>query len=130
MDIETALDAKEELEVFADWCKREFCGTEPEAVHQPVPAMPGTFLGGLRLGRKAFFVASGGLSHTLDFFLTTRVCGPDGRARGSAGRDEKGPHGRLLDMSDDEFATWNPEGREGHLYMLRGAWVETFAANR
>ena len=34
---------------------------------------------------------------------------------------EKGPHGRLLDMSDDEFATWNPGGRAGHLYMLRGA---------
>src|SRR5262245_4193909 len=34
---------------------------------------------------------------------------------------EKGPHGRLLDMSDDEFETWNPEGRAGHLYMLRGA---------
>ena len=67
MDIETALDAKEGLEVYADWCKREFCGTEPEAVHQPVPAMPGAFLGGVRLGRKAFFVASGGLSHTLDF---------------------------------------------------------------
>src|SRR5215510_8123882 len=49
VDIETALDAKEELGDFADWCKREFCGTEPKAVHQPVPAMPGAFLGGVVL---------------------------------------------------------------------------------
>jgi hypothetical protein len=34
---------------------------------------------------------------------------------------EKGQHGRLLDMSDDDFETWNPEGRAGHLYMMRGA---------
>jgi hypothetical protein len=43
-DIETALDAKEELGDFADWCKREFCRTELKAVHQPVPAMPGVVL--------------------------------------------------------------------------------------
>ena len=34
---------------------------------------------------------------------------------------EKGQHGRLLDMNDEDFEAWNPEGRAGHLYMLRGA---------
>src|SRR5215475_13103006 len=49
VDIENALDAKGQLADFADWCKREFCGTEPKTVHGPAPAKPGAFLGGVLL---------------------------------------------------------------------------------
>jgi aromatic ring-opening dioxygenase catalytic subunit (LigB family) len=76
-----------------------------------------------RLGRKAFFVASGGLSHTFDFSKPPEYVVPAGERVDRLAVEwlEKGQHGRLLDMSDDEFETWNPEGRAGHLYMLRGA---------
>jgi aromatic ring-opening dioxygenase catalytic subunit (LigB family) len=60
-----------------------------------------------QLGRRAFFVASGGLSHRFDRLAQEWL--------------ERGQHGRLLDMSEDDFETWNPEGRAGHLYMMRGA---------
>jgi aromatic ring-opening dioxygenase catalytic subunit (LigB family) len=276
-DIERSLDARGELADFAEWCKREFCGAEPKAVHEPAAAKPGAFLGGVllphtlpmfearhkpndhrrkslaaidavrrrleewkpdvmvlasthwmpregffiddgamhqdgcdasykgvepqlfgfpgdpelaafaaylgkeaglpvrrlhrvaqehavwvpshllsgeqripvvpcsiwwhgpreahrrlgevfaeavrRLGRKAVFIASGGLSHTFDFSQPPEYVVPAGERidRLAVGWLEKGQHGRLLDMNDDEFATWNPEGRAGHLYMLRGA---------
>jgi len=76
-----------------------------------------------RLGRKAFFVASGGLSHTFDFSKPPEYVVPAGERIDRLAVEwlEKGQHGRLLDMSDDEFETWNPEGRAGHLYMMRGA---------
>jgi aromatic ring-opening dioxygenase catalytic subunit (LigB family) len=76
-----------------------------------------------RLGRKAFFVASGGLSHTFDFSKPPEYVVPAGERMDRLAVEwlEKGQHGRLLDMSDEEFETWNPEGRAGHLYMLRGA---------
>jgi 4,5-DOPA dioxygenase extradiol len=76
-----------------------------------------------RLGRKAFFVASGGLSHTFDFSKPPEYVVPAGERVDRLAMEwlEKGQHGRLLDMNDDEFETWNPEGRAGHIYMLRGA---------
>ena len=76
-----------------------------------------------RLGRRAFFVASGGLSHTFDFSKPPEYVVPAGERVDHLAMEwlEKGQHGRVLDMSDDEFETWNPEGRAGHIYMLRGA---------
>jgi len=76
-----------------------------------------------QLGRRAFFVASGGLSHTFDFSKPPEYVCPQGERIDLLAKDwlEKGQHGRLLDMSDEDFETWNPEGRAGHLYMLRGA---------
>lgn len=76
-----------------------------------------------QLGRRAFFVASGGLSHTFDFSKPPEYVCPAGERFDllAKGWLEKGQHGRLLDMSDEDFETWNPEGRAGHLYMLRGA---------
>jgi aromatic ring-opening dioxygenase catalytic subunit (LigB family) len=76
-----------------------------------------------RLGRKACFVASGGLSHTFDFSKPPEYCVPAGERIDRRVTEwlQKGQHGRILDMSDDDFETWNPEGRAGHLYMLRGA---------
>ncbi|MSP40646.1 MAG: hypothetical protein EXR70_19330 [Deltaproteobacteria bacterium] len=76
-----------------------------------------------QLGRRAFFVASGGLSHTFDFSKPPEYVCPAGERFDMIAKDwlEKGQHGRLLDMSDEDFETWNPEGRAGHLYMLRGA---------
>jgi aromatic ring-opening dioxygenase catalytic subunit (LigB family) len=76
-----------------------------------------------RLGRRAFFVASGGLSHTFDFSEPPEYVVPLGERFDLLVKDwlERGQHGRLIDMSDDEFKTWNPEGGAGHLYMLRGA---------
>jgi len=76
-----------------------------------------------RLGRRAFFVASGGLSHTFDFSKPPEYVVPQGERfdRLAQGWLERGQHGRLLDMSEDDFETWNPEGRAGHLYMMRGA---------
>src|ERR687898_879122 len=76
-----------------------------------------------RLGRRAFFVASGGLSHTFDFSKPPEYVVPEGERFDRLGQEwlERGQHGRLLDMSDDDFETWNPEGRAGHLYMMRGA---------
>jgi aromatic ring-opening dioxygenase catalytic subunit (LigB family) len=76
-----------------------------------------------QLGRRAFFVASGGLSHTFDFSQPPEYVVPAGERFDRLAKDwlEKGQHGRLLDMTDDDFETWNPEGRAGHLYMLRGA---------
>ena len=41
VDIERALDATGELGDFAGWCKREFCGVEPQAVPEPAAA-PGS----------------------------------------------------------------------------------------
>lgn len=88
---------------------RQFGATVAEAVRQ--------------LGRKAFFVASGALSHTFDFSKPSEYVVPAGERFDRLATEwlEKGQHGRLLDMSDDDFETWNPEGRAGHLYMLRGA---------
>lgn len=76
-----------------------------------------------QLGRRAFFVASGGLSHTFDFSKPPDYVCPQGERFDRLAKDwlEKGQHSRLLDMSDEDFETWNPEGRAGHLYMLRGA---------
>jgi 3,4-dihydroxyphenylacetate 2,3-dioxygenase len=76
-----------------------------------------------RLGRRAFFVASGGLSHTFDFSKPPEYVVPQGERFDRLAQDwlERGQHGRLLDMSEDDFETWNPEGRAGHLYMMRGA---------
>ena len=76
-----------------------------------------------QLGRRAFFVASGGLSHTFDFSQPPEYVCPAGQRFDFLAKDwlEKGQHGRLLDMNDEDFETWNPEGRAGHLYMLRGA---------
>jgi aromatic ring-opening dioxygenase catalytic subunit (LigB family) len=76
-----------------------------------------------KLGRRAFFVASGGLSHTFDFSKPPEYVVPAGERFDRLAQEwlEKGQHGRLLDMSDDDFETWNPEGRAGHLYMMRGA---------
>ena len=76
-----------------------------------------------QLGRRAFFVASGGLSHTFDFSKPPEYVVPQGERFDRLAKEwlEKGQHGRLLDMSDDDFETWNPEGRAGHLYMMRGA---------
>ena len=76
-----------------------------------------------RLGRKAFFVASGGLSHTFDFSKPPEYVVPQGERFDRLSQEwlERGQHGRLLDMSEDDFETWNPEGRAGHLYMMRGA---------
>ena len=76
-----------------------------------------------KLGRRAFFVASGGLSHTFDFSKPPEYVVPQGERFDRLAKEwlEKGHHGRLLDMSEDDFETWNPEGRAGHLYMLRGA---------
>jgi aromatic ring-opening dioxygenase catalytic subunit (LigB family) len=277
VDIESSVDAKGDVADFAEWCKQEFCGVEPRAVHEPAAAEPGTFLGGAilphtlpmfearhkpndhrrkslnaieeirrrletskpdvmvlasthwmprdgffiddgathkdgcdssykgvepqlfgfpgdpelaalaahlgkkaglpvrrlhriaqehavwvpahllsgerqipvvpcsiwwrgpreahrklgevfaeavwRLGRRAFFVASGGLSHTFDFSKPPEYVVPAGERVDHLAMEwlEKGQHGRVLDMSDDEFETWNPEGRAGHIYMLRGA---------
>ena len=76
-----------------------------------------------QLGRRAFFVASGGLSHTFDFSQPPEYVVPTGERFDRLAKDwlENGQHGRLIDMNDDDFETWNPEGRAGHLYMLRGA---------
>jgi aromatic ring-opening dioxygenase catalytic subunit (LigB family) len=76
-----------------------------------------------RLGRRAFFIASGGLSHTFDFSQPPEYVVPTGERmdRLAVAWLEKGQHGRLIDMTDEEFEAWNPEGRAGHLYMLRGA---------
>jgi aromatic ring-opening dioxygenase catalytic subunit (LigB family) len=76
-----------------------------------------------RLGRRAFFVASGGLSHTFDFSKPPEYVVPQGERFDRLAQEwlKRGQHGRLLDMSEDDFETWNPEGRAGHLYMMRGA---------
>jgi aromatic ring-opening dioxygenase catalytic subunit (LigB family) len=76
-----------------------------------------------KLGRRAFFIASGGLSHTFDFTKPPEYVVPQGERFDRLAKEwlEKGQHGRLLDMSDEDFETWNPEGRAGHLYMMRGA---------
>jgi aromatic ring-opening dioxygenase catalytic subunit (LigB family) len=76
-----------------------------------------------KLNRRAFFVASGGLSHTFDFSKPSEYVVPQGERFDRLAKEwlEKGQHGRLLDMDDDDFETWNPEGRAGHLYMMRGA---------
>jgi aromatic ring-opening dioxygenase catalytic subunit (LigB family) len=76
-----------------------------------------------KLGRRAFFIASGGLSHTFDFSKPPEYVVPQGERFDRLAKEwlEKGQHGRLLDMNDDDFETWNPEGRAGHLYMMRGA---------
>jgi len=74
-------------------------------------------------GRHALFIASGALSHSFDFSKP-----PDHVVPGGKRVDEKvikwlgsGDHDQLLEMEKSEFETWNPEGRAGHLYMLRGA---------
>ena len=76
-----------------------------------------------KLGRRAFFIASGGLSHTFDFSKPPEYVVPQGERFDRLVKEwlERGQHGRLLDMSDDDFEAWNPEGRAGHLYMMRGA---------
>jgi aromatic ring-opening dioxygenase catalytic subunit (LigB family) len=76
-----------------------------------------------QLDRRAFFVASGGLSHTFDFSKPPEYVVPQGERFDRLAKEwlERGQHGRLLDMSEDDFETWNPEGRAGHLYMMRGA---------
>jgi 4,5-DOPA dioxygenase extradiol len=75
-----------------------------------------------RLGRRAFFVASGGLSHTFDFSKPPEYVVPQGERFDRLAQEwlKRGQHGRLLDMSEDDFETWNPEGRAGHLYMMSG----------
>jgi aromatic ring-opening dioxygenase catalytic subunit (LigB family) len=76
-----------------------------------------------QLDRRAFFVASGGLSHTFDFSKPPEYVVPQGERFDRHAKEwlEKGQHGRLLDMNEEDFETWNPEGRAGHLYMMRGA---------
>lgn len=76
-----------------------------------------------QLGRRAFFVASGGLSHTFDFSKPPEYVVPQGERFDRLAQEwlARGQHGMLLDMSEDDFETWNPEGRAGHLYMMRGA---------
>jgi aromatic ring-opening dioxygenase catalytic subunit (LigB family) len=76
-----------------------------------------------QLGRRGFFVASGGLSHTFDFSKPPEYVVPAGERFDRLAQEwlEKGQHGRLLDMNDEDFEAWNPEGRAGHLYMMRGA---------
>lgn len=76
-----------------------------------------------QLGRRAFFVASGGLSHTFDFSKPPEYVVPQGERFDRLAQEwlARGQHGRLLDLSEDNFEIWNPEGRAGHLYMLRGA---------
>jgi 3,4-dihydroxyphenylacetate 2,3-dioxygenase len=76
-----------------------------------------------QLGRKALFIASGALSHNFDFSKPPEYVVPAGERvdRMAVEWLEKGQHQRLLDMSDDEFEGWNPEGRAGHIYMLSGA---------
>jgi aromatic ring-opening dioxygenase catalytic subunit (LigB family) len=76
-----------------------------------------------KLGRRAFFVASGGLSHTFDFSKPAEYVVSQGERFDRLAKKwlENGQHGRLLDMNDDDFENWNPEGRAGHLYMMRGA---------
>ena len=84
-----------------------------------------------KLGRRAFFIASGGLSHTFDFSKPPEYVVPQGERFDRLAKEwlEKGQHGRLLDMSDDDFETWNPEGRAGHLYMMRGALEKDVSTN-
>jgi aromatic ring-opening dioxygenase catalytic subunit (LigB family) len=76
-----------------------------------------------QLGRRALFVASGGLSHTFDFSQPPEYVVPTGARFDTVAMDWllQGDHQRLLSMPDEEFESWNPEGRAGHLYMLRGA---------
>ena len=83
------------------------------------------------LGRRAFFVASGGLSHTFDFSKPPEYVVPQGERFDRLAKEwlEKGQHGRLIDMSDDDFESWNPEGRAGHLYMMRGALGKDIKGN-
>jgi len=75
------------------------------------------------LGRKALFVASGGLSHTFDFSQPPEYVVPAGERVDKLAVDwlTKGEHEALSSMPDGDFETWNPEGRAGHIYMLRGA---------
>ena len=49
VDIERTLDGKGALADFTAWCKREFCGVEPQTVHEPAPATPGSSIGGVLL---------------------------------------------------------------------------------
>ena len=76
-----------------------------------------------RLGRKALFVASGGLSHTFDFSQPPEYVVPAGERFDKMVIEwlKNGDHGALSSMPEDAFETWNPEGRAGHIYMLRGA---------
>jgi aromatic ring-opening dioxygenase catalytic subunit (LigB family) len=76
-----------------------------------------------RLGRKALFVASGGLSHSFDFSKPPEYVVPEGARFDRVAIDwlVEGKHERLQSMPDEDFELWNPEGRAGHLYMLRGA---------
>jgi 3,4-dihydroxyphenylacetate 2,3-dioxygenase len=76
-----------------------------------------------RLGRKALFVASGGLSHTFDFSQPPEYVVPTGERFDKLAIKwlQQGNHNAFSSMSDEDFETWNPEGRAGHLYMLRGA---------
>jgi aromatic ring-opening dioxygenase catalytic subunit (LigB family) len=76
-----------------------------------------------RLGRKALFVASGGLSHTFDFSQPPEYVVPAGERLDTLAIHwlTRGEHGALSAMPDDDFESWNPEGRAGHIYMLRGA---------
>jgi aromatic ring-opening dioxygenase catalytic subunit (LigB family) len=76
-----------------------------------------------RLGRRALFVASGGLSHSFDFSKPPEYVVPTGERFDSIALEwlQRGDHGKLLEMDEKDFEAWNPEGRAGHLYMLRGA---------
>lgn len=76
-----------------------------------------------RLGRRALFVASGGLSHTFDFSQPPEYVVPAGERLDKMAIEwlQNGDHGALSSMPEDAFETWNPEGRAGHIYMLRGA---------
>ncbi len=82
-----------------------------------------------RLGRRALFVASGGLSHTFDFSQPPEYVVPAGERFDRLAVEwlTKGDHGALISIPDVDFETWNPEGRAGHLYMLRGALGEDLA---
>jgi aromatic ring-opening dioxygenase catalytic subunit (LigB family) len=76
-----------------------------------------------RLGRRALFVASGGLSHSFDFSQPPEYVVPAGERFDRSAVDwlTKGNHDALISIADDDFEAWNPEGRAGHLYLLRGA---------
>ena len=76
-----------------------------------------------KLARNALFVASGGLSHTFDFSQPPEYVVPAGERIDKLAIEWliKGDHAALRSVDEKDFETWNPEGRAGHIYMLRGA---------
>jgi hypothetical protein len=63
------------------------------------------------------------LSHTFDFSKPPEYVVPAGERFDRLAIEwlANGNHDALLSMSAENFEIWNPEGRAGHLYMLRGA---------